>query len=406
MQIPLTIAYCPESLVYRRWHPKQGGVSPFRKEVRASWTLTKVLGGVHCQDSEGADRAPSPAASEGSAGSDGLQGSRARSCSRARSITSHHSQQSGSALSQATNDSREFSSESELSHVEKDAPCEDEYAEVCEDNAEVLSNGRAGSEGYEGPGHSPIQNTLSGVSHVFGTHEETDVESDHEEKVQPAWLKWCQPSPKEDMLSKELEESSSEEEQPADEAHCDKAQQQARHLDTNFDAWWHRKIAKRVPGWVARDTMICNLPEHGKVQLNHPDLVGLPLEYMRNHQVFDGIQSDIYKLCRFYILGMMGDPTEFPAPQEPATCGQVRDLLKLAGAIGRPYLILAHSMDSVTAVSLLRELHTTTCLQVDLWDKSVKLSFCPFCAYAGGNDLSYLNHIRIAHYNASYGCGK
>ena len=32
-QIPLTIAYCPESSVYRRWHPKQGGVSPLHKEV-------------------------------------------------------------------------------------------------------------------------------------------------------------------------------------------------------------------------------------------------------------------------------------------------------------------------------------------------------------------------------------
>ena len=36
----------------------------------------------------------------------------------------------------------------------------------------------------------------------------------------------------------------------------------------------------------------------------------------------------------------------------------------------------------------------------------MKLSSCPFCAYAGGNDLSYLNHIITAHYNASYGCGK
>ena len=36
----------------------------------------------------------------------------------------------------------------------------------------------------------------------------------------------------------------------------------------------------------------------------------------------------------------------------------------------------------------------------------MKLSFCPFCTYAGGNDLLYLNHIIIAHYNASYGCGK
>ena len=45
-QIPLTIAYCPESFIYRRWHPKQGGVSPLHKEVRASRTLSKVLGEV------------------------------------------------------------------------------------------------------------------------------------------------------------------------------------------------------------------------------------------------------------------------------------------------------------------------------------------------------------------------
>ena len=58
---------------------------------------------------------------------------------------------------------------------------------------------------------------------------------------------------------------------------------------------------------------------------------------------------------------------------------------------------------------MLWELHMAACLrclQVDLQDKSVKLSFFPFCTYAGENDLSYLNHIIIAHYNASYGCGK
>ena len=69
-QIPLIITYCPESSVYRRWHAKHGGVSPFRKEVRASRTLTKVLGGIHHQNSKGADRTPSPAASECSAGLD------------------------------------------------------------------------------------------------------------------------------------------------------------------------------------------------------------------------------------------------------------------------------------------------------------------------------------------------
>ena len=60
-------------------------------------------------------------------------------------------------------------------------------------------------------------------------------------------------------------------------------------------------------------------------------------------------------------------------------------------------------------MSLLRELHTATCLQwlqVDLRDESVKISFCPFCTHAGGNDHSYLNHIIIAHYNASYRCGR
>ena len=82
-----------------------------------------------------------------------------------------------------------------------------------------------------------------------------------------------------------------------------------------------------------------------------------------------------------------GNPPEFPALQELVTCSQVRDLLKLTLSIDYPYMILVHSADSVTAVSMLQELHTATCLrcqQVDLWDKSVKLSFCPFCIYAGG----------------------
>ena len=72
MQIPFTIAYCPESSVYRRWHSKQGGVSPLHKEARVSRTLTKVLGGVNHQGSEGMDHPPSPAVSEGSVGSSGL----------------------------------------------------------------------------------------------------------------------------------------------------------------------------------------------------------------------------------------------------------------------------------------------------------------------------------------------
>ena len=161
------------------------------------------------------------------------------------------------------------------------------------------------------------------------------------------------------MPSKESSESSLEEELPTDEALCDKVWQWPWQLDTNFDARRRKKIATGVAGWATRDTMICDLPEHGKVQPNHPDPVGPPLDYMRECQVFDGICSDIYDLCRVYTLGTMGDPPKFPTPREPATHGQVRDLLKSACAIGWPYLILAHSADSVTAMSLLGELHTT-----------------------------------------------
>ena len=86
-QIPLTIAYCLESSIYRRWHPEQGSVSPLHKEVRAFHTLSKVLSGVTCQPSEGMDHPPSPAASDNSVGSGGSQGSRRQSRSRAQSIT-------------------------------------------------------------------------------------------------------------------------------------------------------------------------------------------------------------------------------------------------------------------------------------------------------------------------------
>ena len=90
-QIPLTITYCPESSIYIRWCPEQGGVSPLHKEVRASCMLSKVLGGVTCQPSEGVDHPPSLAPSDSSAGSGGLWGSRHRSHSHALSITPAHS---------------------------------------------------------------------------------------------------------------------------------------------------------------------------------------------------------------------------------------------------------------------------------------------------------------------------
>ena len=74
-------------LHYNRWlsaflTDMQGGVSPLCKEVRASRTLSKVLGRVTHQSNECGDHPQSPAASDNSVGSGGPQGSRggSRSC--------------------------------------------------------------------------------------------------------------------------------------------------------------------------------------------------------------------------------------------------------------------------------------------------------------------------------------
>ena len=73
--------------------------------------------------------------------------------------------------------------------MEEDAP-HDEYAEIREGDGDILSDGQVASDGDEGPGRSPPWNTLSGVSHIFGTHKETDVESDHEEVTPSMRQKW------------------------------------------------------------------------------------------------------------------------------------------------------------------------------------------------------------------------
>ena len=226
------------------------------------------------------------------------------------------------------------SGKSELSHNEEDVAGEDENTKADKGGVETSSNGQVASDGKEGQEHPHTQDTLTGISQVFGRHEDTDPESDPGEKIQSVWQKWHPKSPKEDSALKESSESSSEEELPMGEALRDEARQKAWLLDTRFDAWHHKKIDKGIAGWATRDTMICDLPEHGKMQPNHPDPIGPPLDYMGECQVFDGIRSDIYDLCQFYALGTTGDPPEFPTPREPVTHRQIRDLLKLAHSIG------------------------------------------------------------------------
>ena len=273
------------------------------------------------------------------------------------SAAGHHS-----VHSHATEDDTVSSNESESSHDERDGAGEDDNAEEDKGGIKTSIYGQAASDGKDRPECPHTQDTLTSVSQVFDGDEDTDPESDPGEKIQSIWQKQCPKSPKEDSPLKESSESSSEEEPPMDEALHNEARQKPWLLDTRFDIWHRNKIAKNIAGWATRDTMICDLLEHGKMQPNHPDPVGPPLDYMGECQIFDGIQSDIYDLCRFYALGTTGDPPEFPVPWEPVTRSQVRDLLKSVCSIGQPYLILAHSANSVMAISMLRELHAATCL--------------------------------------------
>ena len=153
------------------------------------------------------DHPPSPATSDNSVGSGGPWGSRGQSHSHAQSITPAHSWQSGSVGSVAdhhsvhshpTEGGEESSSESEFSHNEEDATGEDENAEADKGGAEASSDGQVASDGEEGQVCPQTQDTLTSVSQVFGTHEDTDPESNPGEKIQSIWQKWHPTSPKED----------------------------------------------------------------------------------------------------------------------------------------------------------------------------------------------------------------
>ena len=237
--------------------------------------------------------------------------------------------------SHATKDGEVSSSESESSQDEGDGTEEEDNAKEDKGGIETSSNGQEASDGEHWQECPQTQDTLTGVSQLFGEHEDTDQESDAREKVHSIRQKWCPKSPKEDSPQKDSSKSSSsEEEPPTDKPLHDGDRQKARLLDTHFNAWHCDKIANSITGWVTKDTVICDLPKHGKMQPNHPDPVGSPMDYMGECRVFYGIWSDLYDLCHFYALGMTCDPPEFPMPQEPVTRGQVRDLLKSAHSIG------------------------------------------------------------------------
>ena len=77
--------------------------------------------------------------------------------------------------SHATEGGRESSSESELSHNEEDAPGEDENAKADKGEAETSSDGQVASDG---------EDTLTSVSQVFGTQEDTNPKCNLGEEIQ------------------------------------------------------------------------------------------------------------------------------------------------------------------------------------------------------------------------------
>ena len=146
--------------------------------------------------------------------------------------------------SHATEGGEVSSSKSKLFHDEEDITGEDENAETDKGGVETSSNSQVASDGEEGQECPQTQDTLTGISQVFSTHEE----SDPGEKVQPVRQKRHPKSPKEDSPLKASSESSSEEERPTDKALCNEARQKAQLLDTRFNAWHCKKIAKDVMG--------------------------------------------------------------------------------------------------------------------------------------------------------------
>ena len=95
------------------------------------------------------------------------------------SAAGHHSIDS-----HATEDSEVLSSESESS---QDGTEEDDNTEEDKGGIETSSDGQVVSDGEEGQECPHTQDTLTGISQVFGEHEDTDPESDPGAKIQSIW---------------------------------------------------------------------------------------------------------------------------------------------------------------------------------------------------------------------------
>ena len=88
--------------------------------------------------------------------------------------------------SHATEDGEVSSSESESFQDEGDGAEEEDNTKKDKGRIETSSDGQEVSDGEEQQECPHTQDTLTGVSQLFGEHKDTDRESDPREKVLPA----------------------------------------------------------------------------------------------------------------------------------------------------------------------------------------------------------------------------
>ena len=80
--------------------------------------------------------------------------------------------------SHVTEDGEVSSSKSESSHSKGDGTAEDGNAAEDKGGIKTSSDGQVASDSKEGQEHPHTQDTLTGISQVFGGHEDTDPELD------------------------------------------------------------------------------------------------------------------------------------------------------------------------------------------------------------------------------------
>ena len=97
-------------------------------------------------------------------------------------MASHHS-----VHSHATEDGEVLSSESKSSQDKGDGTEEDDNTEEDKGGIETSGDRQVASDGEERQECPHTQDTLTGISQVFGEHEDTYPESDPGEKVQSIW---------------------------------------------------------------------------------------------------------------------------------------------------------------------------------------------------------------------------